>query len=100
MAKRCKLTGKDVQSGNNVAHSNLKTKKKFLPNIQNITFFSEILKSKFSLKVATSSIRSVDINGGFDNYLLSTFNNKLNDKVVAIKRRIQKKIKLAVDSRV
>jgi len=90
MARRCTLTGKGVQSGNNVSHSNRKTRRRFKPNVQNVTLRSDVLKSGITLKVTASTIRTVEHNGGLDNYLLTTSNLKLTEEARKLKRKIQK----------
>ena len=60
MSMRCELTGKSFQTGNNVSHAKNRTKRRFKPNLQNITFVSEVLEQKFQLKVAVNTIRTVE----------------------------------------
>lgn len=90
MARNCGLTGKSPQTGHKVSHSNIKTKKRFLPNLQNVSFYSETLGRKVNLRVAANTIRSVDKNGGLDAFLLKTSNLKLSTEAVAIKKQIKK----------
>ena len=90
MARRCTLTGKDVQSGNNVSHSNRRTRRRFMPNIQNVTLLSDILGHGVSLKISASAIRTVEHNGGLDNYLLTASASKLTAEAVKLKARIKK----------
>lgn len=90
MARRCELTGKGVQSGNNVSHSNRKTRRRFLPNMQDITLRSDALGVSVSLSVPASTIRTVEHNGGLDNYLLTTSSRKLTAEGIALKKRIKK----------
>lgn len=90
MARNCGLTGKSPQTGHKVSHSNIKTKKRFLPNLQNVSFYSETLGRKVNLRVAANTIRSVDKNGGLDAFLLKTSNLKLSLEAVAIKKQIKK----------
>lgn len=78
MANRCDLTGVGIQTGNKVSHSNRKSRRRFIPNIQNVTLYSEKLARKVRLKVAVSTLRSVDHNGGIDGYILSTASAKLS----------------------
>lgn len=89
MSNKCQLTGKQLQFGHNVSHSNRKTKRTFLPNTQNVTFISDIL-GNISLKVTASTIRTVDINGGIDNYLLNARVAKLSEDAQKIRRRLLK----------
>ena len=88
MARVCELSGKKVMTGNNVSHANNKTKRRFLPNLQKITFISEKLEQAFQLKVASSTIRTVEKKGGLDEFLLNTSNSKLPNKARKIKKQI------------
>ena len=88
MSNKCQLTGKSFLKGNKVSHANNKTKKRFVPNLQKISFVSDKLKTKIQLKVATSTIRTVEKNGGIDNFLLKTSNSKLPPQALKIKKRI------------
>lgn len=92
MARRCELTGKNPQSGNNVSHSQRKTRRRFLPNVQNVSLRSDALKQNVSLKITASTIRTVEHNGGLDSYLLNTSSRKLTDEGIKLKRRIQKAV--------
>ena len=84
----CQLTGKAYLNGNLVSHANNKTKRKFNLNLQVISFLSEKLKSKIKLRVAASTVRTVEKNGGLDEYLLKTSNSKLTPKAIKLKKRI------------
>ena len=75
MSKKCQLTGKGYLNGNNVSHAKNRTKRRFLPNLQKISFVSEKLKKKIQLKVTASAIRTVEKKGGLDEYLLNTSNS-------------------------
>ena len=88
MTMKCELTGKMYQSGNNVSHAKNRTKRRFLPNIQNISFLSEKLGKRIQLKVATSTIRTVEKKGGLDGFLLNTSNTKLPPIALKLKRII------------
>ena len=90
MSKRCDLTGTGAQTGHKVSHSNHKAKRRFLPNLQNISFLSNILGQKVSLRVTPATVRTVDHNGGLDNFLLNTSNLKLTEIAKKLKRRIKK----------
>ncbi len=92
MARRCTLTGKGPQSGNNVSHSHRKTRRRFLPNVQNVSLRSDALNQSVSLKVTASTVRTVEHNGGLDSYLLTTSNLKLTDEAKKLKRRIKKAV--------
>ena len=91
MTMKCELTGKSFQTGNNVSHAKNRTKRRFLPNLQNITFVSEKLGQKIQLKVATSTIRTVEKKGGLDDFLVSTPNSKLPAKAKKLKKTILSK---------
>lgn len=90
MARRCDITGKGVQTGNNVSHAHNKTRRRFLPNVQSTTVMSDALGQSIKLKLAVGTIRTIEKNGGIDAYLLSTSNDKLTDEAQRLKRRIRK----------
>ena len=92
MSMKCELTGKKYLSGNNVSHAKNRTKRKFLPNLQNITFISEKLGKKIQLRVATSTIRTVEKKGGLDEFLINTSNTKLPTEALKLKKLILSKI--------
>jgi large subunit ribosomal protein L28 len=91
MSRICELTGKSRQVGNNVSHANNKTKRVYLPNLQNVTLLSETLEKGVKLRVSTHGLRSVEHNGGLDNWLLKTTDDKLSLKARRLKREIAKK---------
>ncbi len=91
MSRICELTGKGRQVGHNVSHANNKTKRVFLPNLQNVTLLSETLERGVKLRVSTHGLRSVEHNGGLDNWLLKTSDEKLSLKARRLKREISKK---------
>ena len=86
MTKKCELTGKNPMKGHNVSHANNKTKRRFLPNLQNISFFSEILNKKIKLKVSSRAIKSVEKKGGIDSYIMNLKNNKHTLETKKIKK--------------
>jgi len=88
MSMKCQLTGKTSLYGNNVSHAKNKTKRRFFPNLQKISFTSEKLGRSIQLKVAASTIRVVEKKGGLDEYLLNTSNTKLPPKAKKIKKQI------------
>jgi large subunit ribosomal protein L28 len=90
MARRCGITGKGVMAGNNVSHANNRSRRRFLPNIQDASLMSEALGKAVRLKLSTRAIRSIEHNGGLDSYLLTTSDRKLTDEAVRLKRRIRK----------
>ena len=91
MSMRCELTGKSFQTGNNVSHAKNRTKRRFKPNLRNVSFSSELLKQKFQLKVAVSTIRTVEKKGGLDDFLINTPNSKLALRAKKIKKIILSK---------
>jgi large subunit ribosomal protein L28 len=91
MSRVCELTGKGTLVGNNVSHANNKTKRRWLPNLQNITFLSEVLGSGLKFRVSTNGIRSVEHVGGIDKWLLKTNDAKLSLDAQRAKRLIAKK---------
>ena len=91
MSRICELTGKGRQTGHNVSHANNKTKRVFLPNLQNVTLMSEGLDRSFKFRVSTHGLRSVEHNGGLDNWLMKTSDDKLSAKARKLKREISKK---------
>ena len=96
MSRICELTGKGRQVGHNVSHANNKTKRTFLPNLQNVTLLSESLGKGVSLRVSTHGLRSVEHVGGLDNWLTKTSDEKLSLKARRLKRDIVKKASVAV----
>jgi large subunit ribosomal protein L28 len=91
MSRRCELTAKGPQVGHKVSHSNIKTKRRFLPNLCSITFQSEALGRNVRLRVSSNAIRSVDHNGGLDAFLLKANAASLSPRALEIKRAIEKK---------
>ena len=91
MSRICELTGKGRQVGNNVSHANNKTKKTFLPNLQNVTLLSESLGKGVKLRVSTNGLRSVEHVGGLDNWLAKSGEDSLSLRARRLKREIAKK---------
>ena len=91
MARRCELTGKAVLSGNLVSHSNRKTRRRFLPNLCQVTLISDALGRQVKLRVSTAGLRSVEHVGGLDNWLAKTSDDKLSLRARRLKREIVKK---------
>ena len=91
MSRRCELTAKGPQVGHKVSHSNIKTKRRFLPNLVNVTFLSDALGRAVKLRVSTNALKSVDHNGGLDAFLTKADAADLSPKAVDIKRQIVKK---------
>lgn len=90
MSRVCELTGKGPMSGNNVSHANNKTRRRFLPNLNDVTLISDILGQSFKLRVSAAGIRSVDHRGGLDAYLAKAKDAELSDRALKIKKEIAK----------
>ena len=93
MSRRCELTAKGPLVGHMVSLSNIKTKRRFLPNLVNVTFISDALGRNVRLRVSTNALKSVDHNGGLDGYLLKAAKTEnLSPRALDLKRAIQKKV--------
>jgi len=90
MARRCELTGKAVLTGNNVSHAKRRTKRRFLPNLCNVTLQSDSLKKRVRLTVSAHALRSVEHRGWLDAYLLKAADDELSLKARRLKRGIAK----------
>ena len=95
MSRICELTGKGRMVGNNVSHANNKTKRTFLPNLQNVTLISDALGTSVKLRVSAHGLRSVEHVGGLDNWLLKTKDELLSDRCLKLKKEISKKVAVA-----
>ena len=91
MSRICELTGKGRQVGNNVSHANNKTKRAFLPNLQDVTLMSDALGRSVRLRVSMNGLRSVEHVGGLDNWLLKSKDEKLSLRARRLKREVAKK---------
>jgi len=91
MSRRCELTGKAALVGHRVSHSNIKTKRRFLPNLFNVTMMSDVLGRSVKLRVSANAIKSVDHRGGLDAFLLKAKDDELSPRVLELKRQIAKK---------
>jgi len=90
MSRRCMVTGKGVLTGNNVSHANNKTRRRFLPNIQDTSVFSEALKRWVPLRATANGLRTIEHKGGLDAWLLDTAPTKLEPKLRKIRAAIEK----------
>ncbi|MEM8581649.1 MAG: 50S ribosomal protein L28 [Pseudomonadota bacterium] len=90
MSRRCELTGKGVMVGNNVSHANNKTKRRFLPNLNDVTLQSETLGQGFKLRISAAALRTVDHRGGLDAFLAKAKDSELSPKALKIKKDIAK----------
>ena len=90
MSRKCELTGKKAMSGNNVSHAKNRTKRKFLPNLNNVTLTSDVLGRDFQLKVSASALRTIDKVGGLDLFLKKSAVDKLSSNAMKIKKDMEK----------
>jgi large subunit ribosomal protein L28 len=91
MSRRCDLTGKTAQTGHKVSHSNRKTKRRFLPNLCNVTLISDALDRSVKLRISANALKSVDHRGGLDAFLIKAKDDELSAKARDLKREIEKK---------
>ena len=91
MSRRCELTGKGPQVGHKVSHSNIKTKRRFLPNLLNVTLMSDTLGRSVKLRVCANALKTVDHRGGLDAFLAKAKDDELSARALDIKRQIAKK---------
>ncbi|AWB21973.1 50S ribosomal protein L28 [Methylobacterium currus] len=92
MSRRCELTGKGVLTGHLVSHSNHKTKRRFLPNLCNVTLLSDTLGRSVRLRISANALRSVEHRGGLDAFLIKAGETDLSQNARLLKREIEKKI--------
>ena len=90
MSRVCELTGKGPMTGNNVSHANNKTRRRFLPNLNDTTLQSEALGRSFKLRISAHALRSVDHRGGLDAYLAKAKDSELSANALKIKKAIAK----------
>ena len=95
MSRRCDLTGKTAQVGHKVSHSNRKTKRRFLPNLLNVTLISDELGRSVKLRVSANALKTVDHRGGLDAFLLKASDDDLSARALELKRQIRKKKRAA-----
>ena len=88
MSRKCELTGISPLKGHKVSHANNKSKRKFMPNLKNVTFKSDILKRNVTLSVSNAALRTVDYKGGIDFYLKGVKSFKLSSKAKKLKNKI------------
>ena len=91
MSRVCELSGKGPMSGHKVSHANNKTKRRFLPNLNDVTLISDILGQSFKLRISAHALRTVDHRGGLDAFLAKSKDDELSDRVLKIKREVAKK---------
>jgi large subunit ribosomal protein L28 len=90
MSRRCLISGKGVLTGNNVSHANNKTRRRFLPNLQDASLLSDALNQTVRLRVSTRGLKTIEHNGGIDAFLLSVNDSKLSVEALKLKRRVQR----------
>jgi large subunit ribosomal protein L28 len=90
MSRVCELTGKGPMTGNNVSHAHNRTRRRFLPNLNDVTLVSEILGRSFKLRISASALRTVDHRGGLDSFLAKASDAELSTNALKIKRDIEK----------
>jgi large subunit ribosomal protein L28 len=95
MSRRCELTGVGPMVGHNVSHSNVKTKRRFLPALADTTLHSDALAQAFRLKVSNAALRTLDFKGGLDAYLLNARDEVLSTRALKIKRQVKAKLATA-----
>ena len=88
MARRCELTGKSVMSGHNVSHANNKTKRKFRPNLSEVSLMSDKLDRTVRLRISKQALRSIDHNGGLDAFIVKLGDETMSDRARRLKREI------------
>ena len=91
MSRRCDLTGKGALVGHRVSHSNIKTKRRFLPNLVNVTLMSDALGRSVKLRISANALKTVDHRGGLDAFLIKAKDDTLSVKALRLKREIEKK---------
>jgi large subunit ribosomal protein L28 len=92
MSRTCELTGKSVMYGNNVSHANNRSRRRFLPNLVNVTLMSEVLNQRVRMRISAAALRTVEHRGGLDAFLTKAGTNELSMKARLIKRQIAKKV--------
>ncbi|MFA6022081.1 MAG: 50S ribosomal protein L28 [Rhodospirillales bacterium] len=98
MARRCALTGKGVQTGNNVSHAKNRTRRRFLPNLQQTSVWSDGLQQAVRLRVSTYALRLIEQKGGIDGYLMATRDTKLPVEFRRLKRLVAKRVEVRAAS--
>lgn len=98
MARRCELTGKGVMTGNNVSHAHNKTRRRFLPNLCNVTLLSDALGRGYRLRITAHALRSVDHVGGLDAYLMKACDDQLSLRARRLKREVAKALEGAAQA--
>jgi large subunit ribosomal protein L28 len=95
MSRVCELTGKGVQTGNNVSHANNKSRRRFLPNLRHVSLISDALNETVRLRISANALRTVEHRGGLDSFLLKANTDELSEGAQLLKRRLRKKLEEA-----
>jgi large subunit ribosomal protein L28 len=90
MSRRCELTGKGVLVGNNVSHAKNRTKRRFLPNLNDVTLISDVLDRSFKFRISAAALRTIDHRGGFDGFMAKAKDAELSVRALKVKRDIEK----------
>ena len=90
MSRRCELTGKGPMTGNNVSHAKNRTRRRFLPNLNDVTLASEVLGQSFKFKISAAALRTIDHRGGLDAFMAKAKDTELSDKALKVKKDIAK----------
>jgi large subunit ribosomal protein L28 len=98
MSRRCELSGKAVLTGNNVSHANNKSKRRFMPNLNQVTLISDALGQRVRLRITSHALRSVEHRGGLDKYLLAARDSQLSINARRLKRQIEKRSEVEVEA--
>jgi large subunit ribosomal protein L28 len=89
MARRCELTGKGVMTGNNVSHALNRTRRRFLPNLLNVTLISDVLGRSVKLRISANALRTVEHRGGLDAFLVKANDDELSPNALSLKREVR-----------
>lgn len=95
MSRRCELTGKGVLTGNRVSHSNIKTRRRYLPNLQDVTLMSDTLGRSYRFRIAASALRTVDHRGGLDAFLMKASDTELSARALKVKKDVMAAVEAA-----
>lgn len=95
MARRCELTGKGVMTGNNVSHALNRTRRRFLPNLCDVTLISEALDRQVKLRISAAALRTVEHRGGLDAFLLKAKDEELSPRALGIKKEVRQAVAAA-----
>jgi large subunit ribosomal protein L28 len=90
MSRRCELTGKTAQTGHNVSHANNKTRRRFLPNLCDVTLMSDVLQRSVQMRISAHALRTIDHRGGLDSFLMKAPDAELSPKALKLKREVRK----------